>query len=165
MNTKKLLITSLLAGSMGLASIAYAAPDYDNGYQSQQGQRFGQKKQKSPEQRIEKMAKRLGLSESQKQQVKTLMEGNRAKMQALHEQMRSSKQALRSLDPSSYDFSSKLNNLADEQASLTRQIVLAKGQNKQNIFNILTPEQRTKMKSTQEKRIQKRQGRHNKNNN
>lgn len=161
MNTKKLLLTSLIACTIGLGNMAYASPDNSYAYQGQQGQHFGKKRQRTPEQRIEKMAKRLGLSDSQKQQIKILMEGRRAKMQALHQQMRASKQSLRTLDPSAYDFSSRLNNLADEQANLTRQIVVTKGQSRQQIFNLLTAEQRTKMKAMHAKRTQKRQERSN----
>lgn len=159
MKTKQLLLTGLVTLAMGTGGIAYANSDNGYGYGKHQGQKRTGMRNHSPEQKVEKMAKRLGLSHNQKQQVQSLMTENKAKMQPLREKMRHLKSSLRNLDPSSYDFSSQLNNLADQQANLIRQITIAKGQNRQQLFTILSPEQQTKMKAMKDKRMQKRQGR------
>ena len=163
MKAKKLLLTSLIVAAMGLGNTAYAEQYYggNDGYGGhQQGKHFGGKRVKSVERRVERMAKYLNLSATQKQQVKSLMEANKATMQPLREQMRSLHQSLRQLDPASSSFLSQLNSLADQQADLARRMTVARGQNRQQIFNLLTPDQQTKMKNMKDRRMQKRMQRH-----
>jgi Spy/CpxP family protein refolding chaperone len=105
---------------------------------------------------MERMAKRLGLSESQQQQFSALMQTKQASMSALRSQTKNLRQSMHSLDPSTADYNAQLSNLADQSANLARQMMLEKGQNKQKIFNLLTPEQQTKMKVMQAKRMNKR---------
>lgn len=162
MKVKKLLLATLITAAMGVGSTAYAEPyyggdqSYGNHQGHQQGKHFGGKKGRSIERRVTKMAQHLGLSESQKQQIKSLMESNKASMQPLREQMRSVHQSLRQLNPASNNFLSQLNNLADQKASLDRRITVARGQHRQQIFNLLTPEQQTKMQTMKAERMQKR---------
>jgi Spy/CpxP family protein refolding chaperone len=156
MKIRTLLLSTLIASSLGLGSMAYANPDMNQGYGQSSAKQAGGMRNKSPEQRMERMAKRLGLSESQQQQFSALMQTKQASMSALRSQTKNLRQSMHSLDPSAADYNAQLSNLADQSANLARQMMLEKGQNKQKIFNLLTPEQQTKMKVMQAKRMNKR---------
>lgn len=160
MTIKKTLLTILMAGSLGLAGHSlYASPNYDGaygngGYQCKKGKRG--MKHASPEKRVEKMAQHLGLSETQKQQVLNLMTTHKASMKPLRDQKRALKRSMHSLDPNAADYMAQLTNLAEQKANLVRQKTLAKGQHRQQLFALLTPEQQNKMRQMREQRMQKR---------
>lgn len=163
MTLKKTLLTVLMAGSLGLAGhTLYASPNYDGAhggsdYQCKHGKRGKHgMKHMSPEKRVEKMAQHLGLSEAQKQQVLSLMTTHKANMKPLRDQKHALRRSMHSLDPNAADYMAQLTNLAEQKANLVRQKTLAKGQHRQQLFALLTPEQQNKMRQMHEKRMQKR---------
>ena len=160
MKTRTLLLSTLIAGTVGFSSIAVANSYEQQGHESSYGKQARGMHNKSPEQKIERMAQRLGLSATQKQQFSNLMQSKQANMAGLRSQIRKLRQSVRQLDPSTTNYTVQLTNLANQSANLARQMTLAKGQNQQQIFNLLTAEQRTKMRAMQENRHDKRAQRH-----
>lgn len=160
MTLKKTLLTVLMASSLGLAGHTLYANPYNNGaydgsgYQCKKGKRG--MKHASPEKRVEKMAQHLGLSEAQKQQILSLMTTHKANMKPLRDQKRALKRSMHSLDPNAADYMAQLSNLAEQKANLVRQKTLAKGQHRQQLFALLTPEQQNKMRQMRQQRMQKR---------
>lgn len=168
MKANKLLLTSLIVATIGLGGAVYAEPGHGGKgkgcYDKHHGGKYhGDKQGKSAKNSVNRMVKKLDLSDAQTQQLTSLMEANKSSMQPLRDQMRTVKKTLRQLDPSLANFSSELTRLAGQQADLTRQIAVARGNNRQKMFAILTPEQQVKMKEMQEKRMQKRMERGDKN--
>lgn len=162
MKAKKLLLSTLIAGVVGLGgATAYAAGsgnDAGCGGKQHGGHHMkhsGGKHGKSGERGMERMTKKLGLSDDQKQQVKSFKETNKEKMKPLREKMKELRTSLRSLDPASVNYEAELNTIATEKADLERQLTVAKGQNRQQFFNMLTPEQQVKMKEAKAQRKQR----------
>lgn len=78
---KKLVTVALLA-SVGLGSLAFAGSHKDSdGHQKGYG---------NPEERVEKMAKKLSLSEEQKAEILSIMQAQHAERQKMREAMQES---------------------------------------------------------------------------
>lgn len=81
----KKLVTVALFASLGFGSLAFASShkhsdDHHKGYGN-------------PEERVEKMAKKLSLSEEQKAEILTIMQAQHAERKKMHEAMQQSKKA------------------------------------------------------------------------
>ncbi|ATX82486.1 protein refolding chaperone Spy/CpxP family [Mariprofundus ferrinatatus] len=112
--------------------------------------------EKSMERRVERMAEKLDLSDSQRNQFKQIHEENRAEGRALHDAMHKNRQALRSLDPSAKDYSKQVARLASEKAELTRQMVIHRSEVRAEVHAMLTPEQQEKARQMKMDRKGKR---------
>jgi len=159
MNTKRIFLTTsfasaVLASTMVLGTAAYASP---NGGKHCGGKHGGGKHGGKPtvemmQKRLDRMAYKLGLSDAQKQQLITLKENKRNNMKPLREQGRALSKQIAQLDPKASDYDQKLAGIANTKAELTRSKIIAKGEMRKQMANILTPEQQAKMKELRKNR-------------
>jgi Spy/CpxP family protein refolding chaperone len=150
MNKRSLLIGTALAGILSLGSIAYAGPSCKHGG-GKHGEYSAEKKAEYMQKRLDRMSAKLGLSETQKTQVQALMQNHRNTMKPLRDEKRALRQEMKNLDPAATDYAEKLAGVANRKGALESQITLAKGNKRQQMAQILTPEQRAKMQEMRAK--------------
>lgn len=162
LSKRRFLAGIAIAGALSISSIAQAGPhcnklgDGKHGYKhdskhgSIQGKRHRFNHRKSPEfmqKRLDRMTKKLELSDIQKQHVQALIKNHRNTIKPLRNEKYSLRKEMRRLDPSASDYSAKLADIANRKAELVRQITIAQGNKRQQMAQILTDEQRAKRKA------------------
>ena len=98
--------------------------------------------------RMEFFADYLSLTDAQQTQMKTVMQKEHASMKPLMQQMRQTHEALRQYEQGTFD-EVKVRAIAAQQAQLSVELTVAKTRIHNEMFQILTPEQQTKMKEMQ----------------
>ena len=169
MKTQTLLATTIatttMAGLLTFASVAHAGPNCSGkGGHAKHSQMSDADKAQRMEKRLNRMAAKLDLSDEQKTQVQALKQNSRNEIKPLRNEQRALRKELRQLDPKASDYSAKLADAANRQAELTRQMIVAKGTQRQQMASILTTEQLAKHKemlSNRKARFQKRMHRKN----
>ncbi len=154
------LATSAIAGLLTFASVAQAGPNCGGkkGH-AKYSQMSDADKTERMEKRLNRMATKLGLSNEQKTKVQALKQNSRNEIKPLRNEQRALRKEIRQLDPNANDYTAKLADAANRQAELTRQMIIAKGNKRQQMATILTPEQLAKkkeMRSNRKARFQKR---------
>jgi len=161
------MISAILVGSMTLGglSLAVASDDeYRGKHQGKYCNHSGGDKHKSGyykkgmEQRMQRMMRHLDLSEEQTSKVKAVFESNKAQLSALRSEMKSNRMALRANMHADTQDMVAIETLAKKQGELKTQKILIKAKIKSAINNILSNEQREKMKTLREKRGQGHHG-------
>ena len=97
------------------------------------------------ERRTERVAKKLNLNDSQREQFKLIHEQGLGEGKAIYEAMQKNRNALHKLDPSAKGYAKQVAKLANEQAELVKQMVVHKSEVRAEVHAMLTPEQREKM--------------------
>ena len=151
MKTQKLLVTTLtataMAGLLTYANVAQAGPNCgDKGGKGGHGQMSDGSKAEHMQKRLDRMATKLGLSDEQKTQLQALKQNTRNEIKPLRDEQRALRKEIRQLDPNASNYAAKLADAANRQAELTRQMIVAKGNKRQQMSSILTPEQLAKKK-------------------
>jgi len=154
MNTKRLFITSMLASTLAIGTSVYASPF---GGKNCGGKKGGKPSAEMMEKRFDRMGAKLGLSDEQKEQMKSFRENKKNSMRSLRDQKKSLREQMRQLDPKADDYDQKLAEIANTKAELTRSMTIARGESRKQMAQILTPEQQEKM---QEMRKYKKGGHH-----
>ena len=134
--------------SLGMAATAGAFPGGHGGKQ----------------QRYERMADRLDMSDQQRQQLKQIHRQARPQMLDMKDAMQDNREALRKLDPKSPQFDTQVAELAKQQGELVTQKIIQRQQLRASVFAILTPEQREVAKQMKRKhsgKCGKHAGKHN----
>lgn len=144
MNTRRLFLTSLLATGLVAGSAAYAGPGGHCKY-GKHGKHGGAATEMM-QNRMNRIAEKLGLDDIQKQRMKELMTSYRNHVKPLHQQKREISKQMRSLDPAAEDYLTQFGELANKKADLVRQMTIAKGEKRKAMFLILNPEQREQLK-------------------
>ncbi len=159
MNTKRtfstIVLTTLLASTLVIGTSAYASPEGGKHFKGKPSPELMQKK---AQKRLDRMAKKLGLSDEQKQQVKALRENRRNSMKPLRQQRKSLRKQMALLDPKASDFDQNVAEIANTKAELTRSMTIARGESRKQMAQILTTEQLVKMKEIRGKRKAFRHG-------
>lgn len=91
-----------------------------------------------------RMAQQLGLSDAQRQQIKSIMETEKPKMQPLMQQLKAERQEMDSLTTSGTFDEAAVRAAASKQAQTITDVAVERARVKSQIFAVLTPEQRTK---------------------
>jgi len=155
MKIKTLLVASLVTGLLSFGTVLHAGPDGEkDGYGKYSHMTEAEKAEKM-EKRLNRMASKLGLSEEQKTQFRALKQNRRNELRPLRNEQRAIRKEIRELDPNASDYSTKLADAANRQAELTRQMIIAKANQRQQMATILTPEQLAKKKEMRKKRKSK----------
>lgn len=89
----------------------------------------------------------LGLSDTQKQSIRQIMDGHQKAMNGFHESEHQQHQAFIQLDPSASDYATQVGDLAEQAAALAAQRVQEFAVIKSQIHAVLTPAQRTRLAS------------------
>ncbi|HEY1312830.1 MAG TPA: Spy/CpxP family protein refolding chaperone [Steroidobacteraceae bacterium] len=87
----------------------------------------------------------LGLSATQKQQVKDIMTAARPEMQSLHEQIHANSLKLRQTQPTDPNYSSIEAQVSQTHGSLSAQMMTQQAEVRAKLFKILTPAQQTQL--------------------
>ena len=149
MNKKLFLIpvALILAVAAGLAGTVYAqGPGSGHGF----GRHGGGM--------LKHMAKQLNLTEAQQAQIKTIMQGERGKMQPLQQQLRQNEQAQNAATTGDFN-EAQARAFAQKQTQIMNDLIVEKQRMKSQIYAVLTPEQRQKALQFMQQREQRHQER------
>lgn len=149
MNKRRLLLASTLIGAMSLGSIAFADGHRGCGKHHKQGGKYSEQHMQK---RMERLTDKLGLSKEQTEKMQAAMKSKRDTREDFRGQMKAVRENMRNLDPTADDYDVKLAELAKQKAELVRQMTVTKGKQRQTMAQILTPEQRAKMKQLRSER-------------
>lgn len=160
--TFTLLASALAALTLSAAAAAQPGLSDDNcqrhngmaQHQNAKGERFKggtYKGEHRSERRLEQMQRYLELSDAQAAQLKTLFEQHKSEKEegaspkALH-------QAMRDLDPTDSDYQNKVNKLIENAQKQMAERMQARATLRQQVYQLLTPEQRSKMELMEQQR-------------
>src|SRR5271165_1018326 len=100
------------------------------------------------------MAKALNLTDTQKEQVKSIMQANRTSTRPLMQQLAQNRVAMLTATSNGAFDQAKITALANQQAQLMAQMTIQKESIQSKIYNqVLTPEQRATADSMRQKQI------------
>ena len=105
------------------------------------------------------MGRYLQLTDAQKAQVKQIMVNEKPTLKLLEQQLHSNRQQLRELEQSGTFDEAKVRAIAAEQSQILTNLTVERSRMRTQIFNILTPEQKSKaieLSNRREARFQKR---------
>ena len=149
MKTRTLLATTLASTAMAslltFGNVAQADTN-DGGHGQKYSQMSDSDKAERMQKRLDRMATKLGLSDEQKTKVQALKQNSKNVIKPLRDEQRALRTEIRALDPTATDFTAKLADAANRQGELTRQMIVARGSQRQQMASILTPEQLAKQK-------------------
>lgn len=102
--------------------------------------------------RLDRLATILNLTPDQKTQIGSILESSSAQARPLMSQMRTNREAIEQLVKSgtAENFDSQLQQLANQQGSLTSQLCVIHGKAMSQVWNLLNPDQRTKAEQLHE---------------
>jgi Spy/CpxP family protein refolding chaperone len=86
----------------------------------------------------------LGLTDAQQAQVKQIFANEKPNMQPLMQQLHQNEQQLRQLETSNNFDEAKVRDLASQRAQVMTELTVEKAKVHNQIFNLLTPDQKTK---------------------
>jgi protein CpxP len=92
---------------------------------------------------------KLGLSDAQKTQIKSIMTAAKPEMQSLHQQMRANMQKLQQTQPSDANYSTIASQVSQTHGSLSAQMMTQRTNVRAQIFKVLTPAQQTQLATLQ----------------
>lgn len=142
-HTRRLLTLCGLATALAGAGEAYAQDRH-----GRHGDSFGP----DPARLIERMARHLDLDETQEVQIQNILEAARPEFDALKEEGRETRTAMRALTPEDADYSAKLNDLAVRSGQLVTEGALLFGRVRAEVHAVLTPEQVAELAELMERR-------------
>jgi Spy/CpxP family protein refolding chaperone len=100
------------------------------------------------------MARELNLTDAQKQQVKTIMQSNRASMHPLMQQLAENRKAMLAVTANGAFDQAKVQAIANQQSQAMVQLMVQKASIQHQIYTqVLTPDQRTKADQMREKQM------------
>lgn len=167
---KKTVLVTLLASTLGLGAAAAHADDKDSGkrghgYSKHEGGKHHGKRggrHHSGGHMMKRMAKKLGLTEAQQAEIKTLREAQKDTHKALREEMKALHVEMTALDSTSATYDSQVVVLADKKADLERKKFIQRSDARQKFEAVLTEEQRATLKTMKEERKNRHGKRHSK---
>ena len=161
------IATTLLVSSLALGAFSLANADddryerherYEHSEDDDRYERHGYKGKycdkhgKKSGQRMERMIKHLDLSDEQATQVRSIRDSYQPKMQALREKMQENRKQLREEMQSETIDQEKVKKLAQATGDLKAEKIILRAEKRNKIHNVLTKEQREKMKEMKERR-------------
>ena len=96
----------------------------------------------SPEEMIGRIAERLDLDETQRQEVSNIVAAAKPALESLRERSRTNREAFFALDVNDQDYGAKLQDLSAESGELAADLTLVAGQLRADVNAVLTEEQR-----------------------
>ena len=102
---------------------------------------------------------KLGLSDAQKTQIKSIMTAAKPEMQSLHQQMRANMQKLEQTQPSDANYSTIASQVSQTHGSLSAQMLTQRANVRAQIFKVLTPAQQTQLATLKAQMAARRQSR------
>lgn len=149
----KKIITAILAIALvSIGSIFIFAQNDNEGGKEKYKRGFGHRGG------FERLAKKLNLTDTQKEQAKQIMEASKSKVQPLKESMKSIHQQLDTAIADGQFDEAQVQALASQQANIMAQLIVEKERTKSQLFAILTPEQQAQAKQLKEQMKEKFKG-------
>ena len=105
------------------------------------------------------LLRKLGLSDAQKAQVKSIMTAARPEMQSVRQQMRANMQKLQQTQPTDANYTSIVSQVSQAQGSLFAQMMTQRANIRAQIYKVLTPAQQTQLTALQAQITARRQSR------
>ena len=102
------------------------------------------------------MARYLNLTDAQQEQMKAIKQKEHASLKPLMLQMRQSSQALKQYEEGTFD-EAKVRTIAAQQAQTHIELTVARARIHNEMFQLLTPDQQTKMKEFEARRAARMQ--------
>ena len=96
-----------------------------------------------------RMADELGLSPEQRQTIRGFFDSAQPGFRKLHEQMRANTKLILDTQPDDPKYQTVVQQVSQSSAELAQQMVLQSSQLRTQVYGVLTPEQRTKLKAKQ----------------
>ncbi len=100
--------------------------------------------------RLDKLAVVLNLTDSQKSQVQSIFQSSFSQAQSVFTQLRDNRKAIEQLVKSGTTNDQQLQALANTQGSLISQLTVIHAKGMAQVWNLLTPDQRTKAEQLRE---------------
>ena len=153
MKKQTVLLTTVIIGLLSFSGVSQAEPSSGHkGGHAKYSQMSDADKSARMQKRLDRMATKLGLSDAQKTQIQALKLNSRNDMKPLRDEKRAIRQEMKTLDTSAPDYSTRLADIANRKSEIARQMTIVKGNKRQQLEAILTPEQLAKMKTMRSKR-------------
>lgn len=143
----KTLTTALFGGMLLVASTANAQPAGGFGFGPGMGGSFP-----GAELVMDHVADYLDLDEAQRDAIAGIIDSVQPEAQVLREQARSNRETIQALDPSDADYDSVLNEVAISNGNLATQATILFAEVRQDVGEVLTPEQLEKLENARERR-------------
>jgi len=142
---KTVLASALIVSSLGLVAPVSAKPqgdgaDCDHGRLMEMVHKRGEKGFN-----VDRMAKKLDLSENQRTQIEDIMAASKQQIMDHREKLRENRKQLKSLTKQSPLDEAALRKVADARGDLTADMIVLRAQQRAKIGDILTQEQRAKL--------------------
>ncbi len=147
--TKRVFITSMVAGAVAMGTMAYAGNCKQGG---KHGGKKGMDKSEFMQKRFEHMSTKLGLSDTQKTQVQELMQNHRNAMKPLRDEKRALRTKMMNLDVAADNYDTEVANIAEQESVIFRQMTIERAEKRKKMAGILTPEQQAAKKAMHENR-------------
>jgi Spy/CpxP family protein refolding chaperone len=96
-----------------------------------------------------RMADELALSSEQRQTIRGFFSSAQPGFQKLHEQMRANTKLMLDTQPDDPKYQAVVQQVSQSSAELAQQMVLQSSQLRTQVYGVLTPEQKTKLKTKQ----------------
>ncbi len=152
--TKRVFLSSIVAGALAVGTMAHAGPMCKQG--GKHGGKGGMDKSEFMQKRLDRMSTKLGLSDEQKTQVQELMQNQRNAMKPLRDEKRALDNEMRNLDVAASDYDAKVEDIANRKSAVVRQMTIARANKRKQMAGILTPEQQAAKKAMHENRKSRR---------
>lgn len=139
---KTILIPLISVSLLGIATASYAdrgGCDYRGGAKGAYGQKFDAKGGPDKGMRMERLAQKLGLTDTQKDKVSVIFETSRDEHQALRDSMQNNRKALHQAMGS--DNAASVRSLAEQKGDLVTEMTVLRANKRSQIMAVLTPEQ------------------------
>ena len=152
---KTCLLSAALVAVLGCAPMAFAqqtdasqtgAPQTGHAWHGHHGMAMGGH-----------LYEQLNLSDAQRTQIKQLMQQNFAQAKPQMQALRQARQAFEAAAPGTADYQTAASNLAEAEADAARTRTTHRANLRAQIYQLLTPEQRTQLASLQAERKAQRQ--------
>lgn len=132
-----LAIATLAGGVPGVH--AQPGPDFDG---APLGEGYGRHGKMDPEQHLARMAKKLKLTDAQKEQVQAIIKAEKERIAPLREKLTENRKKLREATEAETFDEAAVKALAATQAELQAELMVSHVKTRQQVHAILTPEQR-----------------------
>lgn len=148
---KSIFRTTLLAAALGCTSIAFAATPQatTSGSSGSTAAKSGQAAQHRPN-----LFDELGLSDSQRSSVRQLLQQNMQQARPQLQSLRQKQMAFENATPGTSAYKSATDDLAQAESTAAREQVMRQADLRTKVYNLLTPDQRTKLASLRAQRNQ-----------
>jgi protein CpxP len=155
------LIGLLLSGGAAFARPGHHGQNNSGNFSKENGQGMSQEQhQERVDNRLEKMAVVLDLTDPQKKEIEILMNEKWEKRLAMRTKMQASRKTLREYRQGSEFNESEFRTIAQKHADLKTEMMVQQAKNRQQIFALLTPEQQQKAEKLRGMRGEGFHGRH-----